>query len=135
MLIEAESANIPFKFKLCVCCTKLDNIFRGPKGLGRTPRTWSKKGVGKGVGPLRVCYERPCTRSLPRNSPMAPHKLNCLIEGEYTVFVVPVEKNDVVSELKEKIHGKRALDSLKDVSPHTLELWKVSAIDEPLYVK
>ena len=66
---------------------------------------------------------------------MAPHKLNCLIEGEYTVFVVPVEKNDVVSELKEKIQGKRALDSLKDVSPHTLELWKVSAIDEPLYVK
>ena len=94
-----------------------------------------RKGVGKGVGPLRVCYERPCTRSLPRNSPMAPHKLNCLIEGEYTIFVVHVEQNDVVSELKEKIQGKRALDSLKDVGPHTQELWKVSAIDEPLYVK
>ena len=66
---------------------------------------------------------------------MAPCKLNCLIEGEYIVFVVPVEQNDVVSELKEFIQSKRALDSLKDVDPHTLELWKVSAIDEPLYVK
>jgi hypothetical protein len=32
--------------------------------------------------------------------------------------------------LKEEIRGKRALDTLKDVGPHTLELWKVSAIDE-----
>jgi hypothetical protein len=66
---------------------------------------------------------------------MAPRKLNCLIEGEYTVFVVPVEQNDVVSELKEAIQSKRALGSLRDVGPHTLELWMVSAIDEPLYVK
>lgn len=80
-----------------------------------------RKGVGKGVGPLRVCYERPCTRSLPRNSPMAPHKLNCLIEGEYTVFVVPVEQNDEVNELKGFIQSERALGTLKDVDPHILE--------------
>ena len=36
----------------------------------------------------------------------------------------------VVSELKEEIQGKRALDTLKNVGPHILELWKVSAIDE-----
>ena len=64
MLIEAESANIPFKFKLCVCCTKLDNIFRGPKGLGRTPRTWSKKGRGKGRG-TSPCLLRTSLHSLP----------------------------------------------------------------------
>jgi hypothetical protein len=38
----------------------------------------------------------------------------------------------VVSELKEATQSKRALGSLKDVDPHALELWKVSAIDEPL---
>jgi hypothetical protein len=63
---------------------------------------------------------------------MAPCKLNCLIEGESTVFVVPVEHDDVVSELKEATQSKRALGSLKNVDPHTLKLWKVSAIDEPL---
>jgi hypothetical protein len=63
---------------------------------------------------------------------MGSRKLNCLIEGESNVFVVPVGPEDVVSELKELIRSKRALDSLKDVGPHTLGLWKVSAIDEPL---
>jgi hypothetical protein len=36
----------------------------------------------------------------------------------------------VVSELKEEIQGKQALDTLKDVGSHTLELWKVSPIDK-----
>jgi hypothetical protein len=36
----------------------------------------------------------------------------------------------VVSELKEAIKEERALDTLKNVGPHVLELWKVSVIDE-----
>ncbi len=56
------------------------------------------------------------------------HKLKCLIEGEDTVFSVIAASNDEVSDLKKSIRSERALDSLKDVGPHTLELWKVSAI-------
>ena len=58
--------------------------------------------------------------------------LNCLIEGEAIVFLVDVVRDISVSGLKEVIQSKRTLDSLKDVGPHTLELWKVSAIDESL---
>ena len=36
----------------------------------------------------------------------------------------------MVSELKEEIQGKQELNTLKNVGPHILELWKVSAIDE-----
>ena len=59
-------------------------------------------------------------------------RLLCLIEGEDIVFPVTAERDDEVSDLKEAIQSKRALDSLKDVGPHILELWKVSAIEEPL---
>ena len=59
-------------------------------------------------------------------------QLNCLIEGEAIVFLVDVVRDIAVSGLKEAIQSKRILDSLKDVGPHTLELWKVSAIDESL---
>ncbi|KIK09119.1 hypothetical protein K443DRAFT_808 [Laccaria amethystina LaAM-08-1] len=52
-------------------------------------------------------------------------QLNCLIEGEDIVFVIPVEPDDHVSKLKGAIQSERAMDSLKDVGPHTLELWKV----------
>ena len=58
-------------------------------------------------------------------------RLNCLIEGESIVFVVTVGHDCVVSDLKEKIQRERAMDTLKDIGPHTLELWKVSAIDDP----
>ncbi|KIL69443.1 hypothetical protein M378DRAFT_8092 [Amanita muscaria Koide BX008] len=51
-------------------------------------------------------------------------RLNCLIEGEDIVFQVPAVRDDEVSDLKESIQNERALDSLKDVGPHTLELWK-----------
>jgi hypothetical protein len=59
-------------------------------------------------------------------------QLNCLIEGEDIVFPVTMVCNDVVSDLKEFIQNKRALGILKDIDPHTLELWKVSAIDDLL---
>ena len=59
-------------------------------------------------------------------------RLKCLIEGEDIVFAVTAVRDDEVSDLKEKIQSKRDKGSLKDIDPHTLELWKVSAIDEPL---
>ena len=59
-------------------------------------------------------------------------RLKCLIEGEAIVFPVTAVSDDEVSDLKESIQSKRALDSLKGICPHTLELWKVSAIQEPL---
>jgi len=57
-------------------------------------------------------------------------RLNCLIEGESIVFVVPVGHDRDVNDLKKMIHREREMDTLKDVGPHTPELWKVSAIDE-----
>ncbi|KIM81444.1 hypothetical protein PILCRDRAFT_787677 [Piloderma croceum F 1598] len=51
-------------------------------------------------------------------------QLNCLIEGESIVFVVTTEHDCAVSDLKEDVQRKRAMDTLKDVGPHTLELWK-----------
>ncbi|KAF8236631.1 hypothetical protein L208DRAFT_1251067, partial [Tricholoma matsutake] len=53
-------------------------------------------------------------------------KLKCLIEGECIVFSVTVGRDWDVGELKESVQSKRALDTLKDVGPHTLELWKVN---------
>ncbi len=55
-------------------------------------------------------------------------RLNCLIEGESIVFVVTVRRSSVVGELKEDVQREGA--SLKDVHPYTLELWKVSTIDD-----
>ena len=56
--------------------------------------------------------------------------LNCLIEGEFIIFVVTVGHNCVISDLKEEIQRERAMGTLKYVGPHTLEQWKVSVIDE-----
>ena len=58
--------------------------------------------------------------------------LMCLIEGETIVFPVIAVRDGMVGELKELVQSKRALGRLKDIDPHTLELWKVSAIEEPL---
>lgn len=57
-----------------------------------------------------------------------PGRLNCLIAGESIVFPVTAKRHWVVGELKEDIQRKRELDTLKGVGPHTLELWKVSAM-------
>ena len=62
----------------------------------------------------------------------ATHRLNCLIEDEAIVFSVTATRDDEVSDLKKAIQIKRALGRLKGTDPHTLELWKVSTIDEPL---
>ena len=63
---------------------------------------------------------------------MPTRRLKCLIAGEAIVFSVIVACDDEISDLKELIRSKRALGRLKDIDPHTLELWKVSAIEEPL---
>ena len=57
-------------------------------------------------------------------------RLHCLIAGESIVFLVIMECNYAVSQLKGVIQKERGLGTLKDVGPHTLELWKVSTIDE-----
>jgi hypothetical protein len=57
-------------------------------------------------------------------------KLSCLIEGEDIVFPVTTVCDDEVSDLKELIQSERARGSLKDIGPHTLELWKVSVINK-----
>jgi len=51
-------------------------------------------------------------------------------QNESIVFLVTVGCDCVVSELKEEIQGEQELDTLKNVGPHILELWKVSAIDK-----
>ncbi|KAM6495491.1 hypothetical protein JOM56_008197 [Amanita muscaria] len=55
---------------------------------------------------------------------MESRQLKCLIEGEDIVFLVPAVQNDEVSNLKKSIQKERARSSLKDIDPHTLELWK-----------
>ena len=62
--------------------------------------------------------------------PVGFRKLTCLIEGESIVFSVTVSRDCVVSDLKVEIAKKRERGTLKDVGPQTLELWKVSVIDE-----
>ena len=53
--------------------------------------------------------------------------LNCVIEDEYKAFIITIGHDCFVDNLKKEIKKERALDTLKDA--HTLELWKVSAID------
>ena len=68
--------------------------------------------------------------AVPVPSQGGSHRLNCVIEGESIVFIVTVERGWAVSDLKKEIKRERAEDTLRDVGAHTLELWKVSAIDE-----
>ena len=57
-------------------------------------------------------------------------RLRCLIENELVVFNIEESCRIEIGDLKEVIQQKRAMDILKDIDPHTLDLWKVSAIDE-----
>ncbi|KAF8235706.1 hypothetical protein L208DRAFT_1255612 [Tricholoma matsutake] len=54
----------------------------------------------------------------------SPGCLNCLIAGKSIVFPVTMKHHWVAGELKEDIQRKQELGTLKDVDPHTLELWK-----------
>src|SRR6266550_381781 len=71
----------------------------------------------------------PVTPHVPGQDGPPQLNLNCLIEGEYKVFKVTVEHDWEVNDLKEGIRSK-ATRVLKDVDAYTLELWKVSAIDD-----
>ena len=57
-------------------------------------------------------------------------RLYCVIEGEGLVFGVDISAQDNVSDLKKKIQIERAKSILRDTDPHSLELWKVSIMDE-----
>ena len=57
-------------------------------------------------------------------------RLNCVIKGESIVFSVTMGCDCVVGEFKKEIQRKREMDVLKDVGPHILDLWMVSAINE-----
>jgi hypothetical protein len=57
-------------------------------------------------------------------------RLRCVIESESVVFSVEVSCHIEIGDLKKEIQRERAMSMLKDIDPHRLELWKVSAIDE-----
>jgi hypothetical protein len=57
-------------------------------------------------------------------------RLCCAIEGEGLVFPVDIPAQADVVDLKKKIQSERAMDTLQDVCPHILELWKVSTHHE-----
>ena len=58
-------------------------------------------------------------------------KLQCLIEGESTVFDIGVPHASAsVGDLKKSIQKERELGVLKGVDPVTLELWRVGALDK-----
>jgi hypothetical protein len=62
--------------------------------------------------------------------------LFCVIEGDTESFPIGVEGASwhnpkfVVGNLKKRIQEERKEGSLAGVDPHSLELWKVRAIDE-----
>ena len=60
--------------------------------------------------------------------------LNCLIEGESSVFPITVALDYLIGRLKEDIQSKAAHGSLKSVDAYTLELCKESTLDESLCV-
>ena len=51
--------------------------------------------------------------------------LCCIIEDEDIVFPADVPAQARVINLKKEIQRERALDTLRGVDPHILELWKV----------
>jgi hypothetical protein len=58
---------------------------------------------------------------------------NCLIENDSIVFPVAGTFSAPIGVLKVAIQELRAMDILKDVGSQTLDLWKVSTIDESRY--
>jgi hypothetical protein len=57
-------------------------------------------------------------------------RLRCVIESDSVVFTVEVSCRIEIGDLKKVIQRERAMGILKEIDPHKLELWKVSAIDE-----
>lgn len=59
--------------------------------------------------------------------PSSPLRLFCVVEGEkpQAVFPIDVLVQDDVADLKKKVQIERTWSILRNVDPHTLELWKV----------
>src|SRR5438309_1788558 len=75
----------------------------------------------------------PGTSSQATSTPCMPSsnlRLCCAIEGEGLVFPVDIQTQDDVVDLKKKIQSERARGILRGIDPHSLELWKVSIMDE-----
>ena len=68
--------------------------------------------------------------AIPVPSQDGSRRLRCLIESESVVFTVEDSCRIEIRDLKKVIQRKRAMGILKDIDPHTLELWRVSAINE-----
>ena len=68
--------------------------------------------------------------AIPVLSQDGSRRLCCLIESKSVVFTVEDSCRIEIGDLKKVIQRKRAMGILKDIDPHTLELWKVSAINE-----
>jgi hypothetical protein len=51
--------------------------------------------------------------------------LCCVIQDEDIAFLVDVPAQARVTALEKEIQLERAMDSLQDVGPHILKLWKV----------
>jgi hypothetical protein len=51
--------------------------------------------------------------------------LRCMLQGDPAIFSVELSPNADTGKLKEAIQKKRELDSLKDIGPHSLKIWKV----------
>ena len=72
----------------------------------------------------------PMLASTPRGD--GSRYLNCLIEGESSVFPVTVALDYLIGRLKEDIQSKAAHGTLKSVDAYTLELCKEDTLDESL---
>lgn len=79
--------------------------------------------------PTPTCDSVPTMFATPVPSQDGSRELRCVIENDL-MFTVEVPCHIEIRDLKQVIQQDRAKDLLKGVSPDTLELWKVSAIDE-----
>ncbi len=77
-------------------------------------------------GPLGSSSQATSTSSMPSLN----LRLCCVIEGEGLIFPVDIPAQADVVDLKKKIQSERAMSTLRGVDPHTLELWKVSIMNE-----
>ena len=53
-------------------------------------------------------------------------RLRCLVQGDYTTFVIELGVNDELDVLRTKITEQRSLGVLRDVRPADLIIFKVS---------
>ena len=56
--------------------------------------------------------------------------LRCVIKSESVAFTVEVSYCIKIGDLKKEIQREQAMGILKEIDPHRLQLWKVSAINE-----